>query len=297
MTDTVYMYPLDLTGAAATNLVSGEKQTLNPPTEPLDYNFFIPFAGPYYKNTLQLNLLSTGRTLVPGVDWQPCFKFYSASYETEYVQGGLYLGVLLMDNTLSGQVLLSYQNLGDVWTLDEHKILEILSARLVDPRTASYESVSGKPSVFPPIDHGINAEDVTGWQEVISAQMDIAAAIRERTIWLQTHPPVINVEGMSEDAVRALIDEMLSQLEALIQELTDALNALTIRVGNLETLVNDLISRVTSLEARVTELEKLVPRVDALEDRADLTDRRFLLTSRRLLDLTDNAKRYFLSQG
>lgn len=180
MATTNYPYPLDITGQAATNKVVLERQTLNPPGEPLDYHFILPFAGPFYRDTMKLRHITTGRTLVRGVDWLPGYKFHSASFETEGIRGGLYMAILFTDRTLSGQVeLTEYQNLGGEWTLDEQKILEIMSNRAIDPRSLTYEEVADKPTVFPPIEHPHDVADLTGMAEVIESNHDIAAAIRE----------------------------------------------------------------------------------------------------------------------
>lgn len=198
MATTNYPYPLDITGQAATNKVPGERQTLNPPSEPLDYHFILPFAGPYYRDTMKLRHITTGRTLVRGVDWLPGYKFHSASFETEGIRGGLYMAILFTDRTLSGQVeLVEYQNLGGEWTLAEQKILEIMSNRAIDPRQLTYEEVADKPSVFPPIEHPHDVADLTGMSELIAAEHDIAAAIRERGL---------TAEQLTAELLQALAD-------------------------------------------------------------------------------------------
>lgn len=145
-----FLYPLDTTGSALSNRVRGELQTLSPPVQSDNFHFLIPKAGPYYRDTMVITHMSTGRKLIRGVDWEPGHYFHSASEETEHVQGGIYQSILFLDRTLSGQISLDeYFVLGDHWSLEENKILEILSNKLWDPRIVTYELVSGKPEIFP----------------------------------------------------------------------------------------------------------------------------------------------------
>lgn len=204
MAITDYLYPLDITGQAATNKVLNERQTLNPPGEPLDYHFILSKAGPYFRDTMKLVHITTGRALVRGVDWMPGHKFHSASYETEGIRGGIYQSILFMDRTLSGQVQLAeYQTLGGTWSLSEAKLLELASNRALDPRMVTYEEVADKPTNFPPIEHPHDIADLTGVSELIIANYDIAAAIRERTQdWLD-NPPRLMTEYYTRDEMDA----------------------------------------------------------------------------------------------
>lgn len=208
-----YLYPLDLTGAAATNKVVGEKQTLNPPPAPEDndgeftFHFVIPFATPFFRDTLKIKHIATGQPLQRGIDWMPGHKFHSASYELEGVKGGVYASVLLTDRSLSGQIeFTEYQTLGGTWTLNENRILEILSNRLVDPRTVTYEEVNDKPEVFPPVPHNHPVEDLTGMAEVVASNYDIAAALRERTQDFLNNPPILMGEYYNKDEVDQLLE-------------------------------------------------------------------------------------------
>lgn len=208
-----YLYPLDVTGAAVSNLVKNERQTLNPPPLPGDaeddftatFHFILPFATPFFRDTLKITHISTGRPLTPNIDFGYGHYFSSASFETENVEGGIYASILFFDSTLSGVVQLEYQTLGGNWTLNENAIYEIMANRAADPRTATYEVVSGKPEVFPALPHEHDAKDLTGMAELVITNQDIAAAIRERTQdWLD-NPPILMDEYYSKDEVDALL--------------------------------------------------------------------------------------------
>lgn len=208
-----YLYPLDITGAAATNLVVGEKQTLNPPPLPEDndgeinFHFVIPFATPYFRDTVKLRHIASGRMLQRGTDWAPGHKFVKASAELESIKGGVYASILFYDPRLAGQIeFVEYQTLGGTWTLDRNRILELMSNRIIDPRSVSYEVIANKPEVFPPIDHNHPIIDTIGYSELVNSNYDISAAIRERTEdWLQ-NPPILMDEYYTKDQVDAMLE-------------------------------------------------------------------------------------------
>lgn len=205
---TDYLYPLDKTGEAVTNLVTGERHTLSPSAEPLDYHFILPNAAPYFLDSMVVYHIGLGRELIRGVEWAPGHKFVDASVELSNIHGGVYASILFFDRTLSGQVeLREYQTLGGYWTLDTNRILEILSNRAVDPRRASYEQVSGKPEVFPPIAHAHDEGDMTGFAELIAATLDVASAIRERNTQLMEIIPFLDDEYYVKLEVEALVNQ------------------------------------------------------------------------------------------
>lgn len=214
-----FIYPLDVTGVSPGNRVVGERKTLNPPVESLDFHYILPVAAPYYRDSVILTLVSSGRVLVRGIDWMPGHKFHSASFELQGIRGGLYTSILFMDRTLTGELDLEYQSLGGEWTLSENKILEILSNRLVDPRFVTYDEVSDKPNVFPPVDHNHDAADLTGMVELIASNYDIAAAIRERsTDWL-ANLPILTNQWYTKDEVDLLLAQMAADIEDRLLEL------------------------------------------------------------------------------
>ncbi len=208
-----FLYPLDVTGKASTNRVVLERQTLSAPVGNFDYHFIVTKAGPYYRDSLKLRHIQTNRTLVRGTDWFPGHLFKSASEETEYVEGGIYQSILFADRTLSGQVeILSYNVLGGDWSLEESKLLEILSNKTVDPRQVVFEQVSGKPEVFPPINHPHPADDMVGMREQVEATYQVSAAIRERTADLPRELQLILEFYYDRNQVDAIITNLTTSL-------------------------------------------------------------------------------------
>lgn len=267
-----FLYPLDTTGSALSNRVRGELQTLSPPTQSDHFHFVIPKAGPYYRDTMKLTHVSSGRELIMGVDWEPGHYFYSASIETENAKGGIYQSILFLDRTLSGQISFDeYYVLGGHWSLEENKILEILSNKLWDPRVVTYEHVSGKPEVFPPIAHMHAADDLVGMREQVEATYQVSAAIREQTgelpgklqLILKDYYTARDIDDLLAGIADSLIDSIAGpHLEEALRDIV------TNMIGNyytkaevdsrLQQLTNAINSRYTNLQIE----EKLAGKVD-----------------------------------
>lgn len=283
-----YLYPLDITGVALTNMVSNERQTLNPPGEALDFHFILPFAGPYYRDSMRLVHITTGRTLTRGIDWMPGHRFQSASYELESIYGGVYGSILFLDRTLSGQVQLAeYQTLGGEWTLNENRILEILSNRVVDPRALTFDEVSDKPLLFPPVEHGHPVDDFTGMAEMIEATNDVAAAIRQRTDdWLE-NPPILFGEYYTRTQIDAKFNGVATkfQLYYTAAELDAKLHTLELGqnsgdyytkpevnqlIGNIQAGFNNFYNKV-EIDAKFVAVGDSLAQVDDDVNRIDLS--------------------------
>src|SRR5690606_14567554 len=130
-------YEEDITGVSPDNKIENELHLVTPGIEAGDFNIIVPKMMPYYKESMVVEHISSGTILVPGVDWQPAHIFDSASFETEWIRGGIYGSILIMNRNLTGQFRLrEYQTLGGEWVLSNDKLLEILANRIADPRTA-----------------------------------------------------------------------------------------------------------------------------------------------------------------
>lgn len=173
MSNSNIAYPFDPTGAAVTNRVIGENQTISPP-QLSDFHFIVPEAAPFFANTMEIVHLNTGRTLVMGVDWFPTHLFHDASLATARQ---VYGSVTFFDRTLAGAVRMSYQTLGGDWTLSASKILEILSNKLTNPRTTTWEQVADVPYQFPVVDHQWHLDDLVGASELVEVLGRIRDAI------------------------------------------------------------------------------------------------------------------------
>ncbi len=144
-------YPLDVTGVAATNLVSGETQTV--PSYLFNmFSYVIPEYCPFYSNGLILEYndgVNPVRTLVEGVDYNLCLMFYEG---TETTGLPLYGAIQLAPTYCSGTITWQYQTLGGDFQIDQSTVVAALTDGSVDPMPFFWDNISGDTAVFPYID-------------------------------------------------------------------------------------------------------------------------------------------------
>lgn len=222
-----YLYEEDITGVDPANKVEDEFHTVTVASEPGAYSIIVPLYGPYFRESMVIVHVSTGVELIPGIDWQPGHVFDSASHETEWVHGGIYGSILIMNRNLTGQFRLQeYQTLGGAWLWTNPAILQVLSNRIVDPRSKTFEQVSGIPSAFPPLDHDQPIDDVTGFIDVITQLAAISQAVEDRTETWLNNPPVLMSQYYMKTETEALIDAKLdARIAPLETQLTQLANS------------------------------------------------------------------------
>lgn len=236
-----YLYEEDITGTNPANKVVDEIHLVTPATEPGSFSIICPKAGPYFRNSLIIEHIASGQVLTPGIDWQPSHVFDSASHETEWVHGGIYGSLIIMNRNLTGYFKIrEFQTLGGEWLMSNDRILEVISNRLYDPRTATYEQIAGKPNAFPPLIHDQPIDDLTTFRDVIIQLGFMTEAIQERTdTWLE-NPPLLMGQYYLKTETAALIDAKIEQRVAPIES---QLLQLT------QTVTNGLADRYTKAQS------------------------------------------------
>lgn len=171
-------YPFDPTGTATTNKITSEKHILTA-TNWSDYSVIVPDYAPFYADSLKLVFRDVNgmlRILKEGVDWYPTHHFIGASRATAKA---IYGSITFLDTTLAGEVeLAEYQTIGGTWVLPTDKVSELLANIIHNPRTTSWEHVSGIPNVFPVIAHEWNLVDMVGVSEVVEGIHGIEEQLR-----------------------------------------------------------------------------------------------------------------------
>lgn len=206
-------YPLDPTGQQISNKVTGEQHVITP-LNYRDYHFIVPYYGPIFATGLVISyrdLQNNVRVLQEGIDYQLTHWFIGAS---RGCAKPVYGSISFMDLTLVGVVTLQYQTLGGDWTLDGPRILTILADRLRNPRVTSWEMVSGKPTVFPVINHPWDLQDMVGMTDLVTAINNVTLAIQDSvTAGYIAHTNAVNPHGTSAVDVGAYT---IAQVDALI---------------------------------------------------------------------------------
>ncbi|BAS04858.1 hypothetical protein [Ralstonia phage RSF1] len=164
MSDPVTSYPVDYTGQAASNRIVDEQIVILPPGDRL-FQFTMPLFAPFFEEGHSLKLRDINNNVTPltlGVDYYLSHKFMDASLATMHP----IWGSVSFLKPISGVLLMTYQTLGGIWTIDQATITEILMNTTQNPRITTWEQVVERPVDFPVIDHPWNLADMVGMSEI-----------------------------------------------------------------------------------------------------------------------------------
>lgn len=176
-------YPFDPTGKASSNKISNEPQVLSPANY-RDFQFVVPNAAPFFGEGTKVVLYPSGQVLKEGQDFFFSHLFRDASLS---IGKPIYGSISFYNKEMTGSLGLTYQTLGGTWTLDEQKILEILSNSLLNPRTTTWDEVADLPEQFPPINHDWSTDDLVGMSEVVTELQALRDTLLNRPAGLDAH--------------------------------------------------------------------------------------------------------------
>lgn len=171
---TTGLYDFDPNKSNTNNLIVGELHTISPPAD-TDFYFMIPYAAPYFVDSLQVFNHANGNQYVEGVDYIVGHYFLEAMRSIGRPIAG---SIRLLNRSISGVVRLTYHTLGDQWGFNETAILEELSNRSLNPIVRSWGMISNLPATFPPLPHDQRVDDLVGTQHLLAAIEAVAAAVQ-----------------------------------------------------------------------------------------------------------------------
>ncbi|HWT40128.1 MAG TPA: Hint domain-containing protein [Dongiaceae bacterium] len=166
----VYKYPLDLTGQSPNNLIVGEVHNLalNP------NRAFVCNYGPFYAKSVVIVDQSTGKNLVPHVDYL-CLQLYKDASEASGLEVD---GIILVINPAIGNtVQLTCQVVGGQYSDNAYALQQMINQLSLDDQVVQWGQIIGTPSEFPPAPHLHSVDDVYGWEYLASAIDDLRQAI------------------------------------------------------------------------------------------------------------------------
>lgn len=159
-------YPFDPTGQAPTNRITGEQIIVLAPGDRL-FHFSMPQFAPFFEEGSNLRLRDLNNNIIPltnGVDYYFSHKFLSASLATMHP---VYGSISWLRRDIVGTLIMDYNTLGGVWTVDSQTITEVLMNTSTNPRVTTWEQVVDRPIDFPVIDHPWNLDDMVGQKEIL----------------------------------------------------------------------------------------------------------------------------------
>lgn len=161
------VYPLDPTGISPANRIENEDHTLTP-SNTSNYHFIIPQFSPFFAEGFTISHRPAGGSgftpLVSGVDYNFAYPYVGATLQTAKP---VYGAVSFINLQLGGTVRITYQTVGGEYTLDAVKLIELVANIVYNPRTTTWEQVSGAPAHFPPAPHAWTPQDLVGQQQIL----------------------------------------------------------------------------------------------------------------------------------
>lgn len=170
-------YPYDPTGTAATNKITNELRSVQPPANINQASLVIPLAAPFFLEGFEIwtGPNKSGTKLNSEVDYL---------FTHDFVAGSTYLGkpiagsITFTNSLYTGNVYFHYQTLGGDFTVNDTATLEAVSQRLyADSRFVTWDQLVEVPSAFPPGAHEHPVTDVKTIAHVVTALESIAAAL------------------------------------------------------------------------------------------------------------------------
>lgn len=168
-----YLYPLDTTGTANTNLITNETHNVNTPATLEDIGFIVPRAAPFFKEGL---IVKNGTTT-----WQEGVHYFLGHH---FVEASLKFGkaiygsIVIIDRNFTGTLnLQQYQTLGGEFLLDDYSIVENLTRSQFRILTVTWSQIVGLPAGFAPLPHQHDPMAVQSFEDVIASLDGIKNAI------------------------------------------------------------------------------------------------------------------------
>ena len=192
----------DRTGMAFSNLVVREPHVLTE-INSRSKRTIIPVHGPFYLNNLLLEVQAPDGSytqLTLGEDFTPVFRYRAAEIATSKEVFG---GIAVQAELTEGMICLTYQALGTEWAGDRNYVLEKIASSVLNPRVATWDSISGLPTIFPPQVHQQPLENFRGLEDLIAAVNQIGSKLGEPFNPSLLYPQiVVDVLGKYEGVLR-----------------------------------------------------------------------------------------------
>ncbi|QXN68556.1 putative tail tip protein [Pseudomonas phage PA7] len=168
------LYPFDPNGTNPQNFIKGERQTLQVPDGD-DYYFIIPFAAPFFVDSLRLFNPLTNQTYVEGVDYLIGHWFIEAM---ESIGRPIAGSIRIMKRSINAMIGMDYRTIGGQWGFSNQQILAELARKQYNPLIRSWGAIGPLPASFPPLEHNQPIDSLVGSKEILEGIEGIIEAIR-----------------------------------------------------------------------------------------------------------------------
>lgn len=255
MTIKKLLYPVDFTGEAQTNRISGELHTIGKDR----YRAFALNYGYFYSDNIRIVERGKTKPLTPGVDFK-CLYF--ARDISKMAKGKEVCGVVLIINEAVGTELeVSYNLVGGHYANYASAIAEAIVLLELDNRNVYWKDILLKPDLFQPAPHAHDIGDVYGLEFLIDTltQLINAILIGDNAV----HQEILNaLDKLRVDLTNAHVAHLADknnphgttadQVNAYAKEAIDAyLAAIAKRFDDLEPRFQSILNSINTIIARL----------------------------------------------
>lgn len=162
------LYPFDITGTAASNLVTREPHVLSEINSD-SKRILVMVHSPFYQNNFKLEYKDVNGNftiLTEGIDYDFSLLFIGA---TVAIGKKLYGGVVINQSFLNGMLYPTYQTLGAPWMADRNIVLENIASLVYNPRIATWDQITNVQETFPPAPHTQPIDQFRGLEDLIAS--------------------------------------------------------------------------------------------------------------------------------
>lgn len=199
----IVKYPLDLTGRSPDNLVNNESHIV--PRE-RSRGFAVNY-GAYFTKSIRIVHVATQKVLTPHTDFI-CIHLYEKAARATGQE--VCAAVLLTNDELDGEFLVTYQVVGGEFSSNVSVIEELIAQLELDKRPIKWGDILGLPNAFKPSEHIHDVDDLYGFEYMIEALDRIRAAITLGDYY-------------DHDEIRQRIENLKKYLEEQDEQIRDAL--------------------------------------------------------------------------
>ncbi len=295
------IYPVDLTGTAKSNRITGENHTIGKDR----YRAIALNGGPFYAESVVVMDRGRNKRLDAGKDFA-CLYFYD---EISKLTKGLEVtGVLLITNPdVSVDISVDYNLVGGPWVSNVHTIKQAIDDLDLDNRSTAWKNILEKPETFMPPPHLHDIGDVFGFEYIISVLVSMKDAILigdgqtmelvkdyiDRAIQILTnnvetfkarrdnphHVTAHQTGTLTREEIQALINDIhdalsdleprfaeivkdISDMQHVINSINEALSTHSDRIGSVEERQSRIDLLIAQLNDRITNINGEIDRID-----------------------------------
>lgn len=162
-------YPLDLTGASPTNLITNEVHTF----ATVNDRIFPLAAGPFFTIGLKLYHGTTNELLAPVTQYKALHLHRAGSLAS----GKEVCAIIIVEDPTIPSVRVEYQCIGGIYSSEATMLHDLIANNPPPDGSVIWGQIFGTPVQFPPVEHLHHIDNIYGAEEIVAVLERLRIAI------------------------------------------------------------------------------------------------------------------------